>query len=167
MLSFWVLLLLNLNFTRLSPSFRLFVRVWSRLSPSFRLFVCVRSRPLPFLSPFRLCAERAWEQGYLHHMAALHECQLSNDLEIMYTVLFMLPDNIIPLTVSWLSWQCQWLPWQWLPWQWMACAYLCLLNDRCFNQITCPQATCLSCCEGVCWNTWTWSKICLSCLLPI
>ena len=83
-----------------------------------------------------------------------HECQLSNDLGDCVYCVVMLADNIIPLTVSWLSWQCQWLPWQWLqwqwlPWQWMTCAYLCLLNDHCFNQITWPQATCLSCCEGV------------------
>ena len=55
-----------------------------------------------------------------------HECQLSNYLgDCVYCDVWfgLLADNIIPLTVSWLSWQ--WLPWQWLPWQWMSCAYFC------------------------------------------
>ena len=49
-------------------------------------------------------------------------------------VWLMLVNNIIPLTVSWLSWQ--WLSWQWMTWQWqwMKCAYLCLLEDHCINQ---------------------------------
>ena len=48
-------------------------------------------------------------------------------------VWLLLADNIIPLTVSWLSWQ--WLSWQWLPWQWMSCAYFCLLEDH-WNYMT-------------------------------
>ena len=74
----------------------------------FLSFIVVASpkfyQALLFLLPFRLCAERAWERGYLHHMAALHMSANSPmTWEIVYTVLFMLADIIIPLTVSWLS----------------------------------------------------------------
>ena len=146
MLSFWVwVLLLHLNFTRLYPFFRLFVHTWGEPGDEATCTTC-----LLFTS-----------------------ANSPMTLEIVYTVMcvwLMLADSIMPLTVSWLSWQ--WLPWQWLPWhgcRGSGChvhtsVYLRIIV---LIKITWPQATCLRCYERGCWNTWTWCKICLSCLLPV